>query len=112
VQWDDQGLTTFALSKENAATDRWKPLSTIRFDLPGTKTLALYATDAPYFEESVSRVDGEKIPLAEVFSSPRIEPRLRQAFEKGTPLPGSTTPSADRSWNRTLLSIEVVPGRP
>ncbi len=108
VQWDDKGLTAFALSKENPASDRFRPISTTRFDFAGPKTLMIYATDRPYFSENVSRIDGEQVPMAEVYSSRRTEPRIRKAFESGAALAGVGGPEAECRWTRSVVRLEVV----
>ncbi|MBY0587950.1 serine/threonine protein kinase [bacterium] len=107
VQWDEQGLTSIPLTKESAASDRLKSLSTIRFDLPGPKLVILYATDRHYFKGSVDRVDGEPIKLDEVFSSRRIVPRLRRSFEEGKPLAGVAATTDEVQWTRSVLRLDV-----
>jgi serine/threonine protein kinase len=109
VQWDDQGLTSISLSKESPATNGMKPLSTIRFDLPGSKLLVIYATSKPYFSESVNRVDGDPVKLDEVFSTPRIENRLRKAFANGKPLVGVPPTAESIEWTRSVVRLEVTP---
>jgi hypothetical protein len=64
VQWDDKGMTAFVLNKENPASERFRPISTTRFDFAGQKMLTIYATDRPYFTDNVSPWP-TSIPLAE-----------------------------------------------
>lgn len=110
VQWDDQGLISLVLRASKPATRRFDGLlESSSFDFPGPKSVVLYATDRPYFSQRVERIDGNRVQLKDVFSSPKVFERIERAFHSGDPVPGVPPPTEAVQWTRSTARIHIRP---
>jgi tRNA A-37 threonylcarbamoyl transferase component Bud32 len=110
VQWDDQGMISLILRASKPASRQFDGLiESSSFDFPGPKSVVLYATDRPYFTARVERIDGNRVQLKDVFSSPRVFERIERAFQSGEPVPAVPPPSEAVQWTRSTARILIRP---